>query len=188
MNKKIEEARSQNSHFSENQILDWFTQICLALKHVHDRKIIHRDLKSSNIFLTKENTIKLGDFGIATVLTNTLQKASTIVGSPYYLSPEIIDNKPYNMKTDIWSLGVILYELCSLTQPFNANNLNYLALKIVRGEYTPLGNNVSKDLKFLVGLLLLTDPNKRPNINEILSKIYVIFNEIYIFLRNACND
>lgn len=168
--KKIETARVQSSFFSENQILDWFTQICLALKHVHDRKIIHRDLKSSNIFLTKENRIKLGDFGIATKLASTFEKAKTIIGSPYYLSPEIIDNKPYNMQTDIWSLGVILYELCALTTPFDANNLNYLALKIVRGSYNPLSNNVSKEIKNLVGLLLSTDPNKRPNINDILSK------------------
>lgn len=169
--KRIEAARAQNSFFSENQILDWFTQICLALKHVHDRKIIHRDLKSSNIFLTKENRIKLGDFGIATKLASTFDKAKTIIGSPYYLSPEIIDNKPYNMKTDIWSLGVILYELCALTTPFDANNLNYLALKIVRGSYTPLNNNVSKEIKNLVGLLLSTDANKRPNINDILSNL-----------------
>lgn len=168
ISKKIEAARAKNAFFTENQILDWFTQICLALKHVHDRKIIHRDLKSSNIFLTKDNRIKLGDFGIATTLTSTFEKARTIIGSPYYLSPEIIDNKPYNMKTDMWSLGVILYELCALTTPFNADNLNYLALKIVRGAYNPLGNNVSKDIKSLVGLLLLTDDNKRPNINEVL--------------------
>lgn len=144
------------------------------MKHVHDRKIIHRDLKSTNIFLTKENTIKLGDFGIATVLSNTLEKAKTIIGSPYYLSPEIIDNKPYNMKTDIWSLGIILYELCALTPPFNGNNLSYLALKIVRGTYAPLGGNISKDIKNLVGVLLLSDPNKRPNINEILSNFILI--------------
>jgi len=169
LGKKIEEARVTNVHFNENQILDWFTQICLALKHVHDRKIIHRDLKTTNIFLTKENTIKLGDFGIATVLNNTFANAKTIIGSPYYLSPEIVDNKPYNMKTDIWSLGVILYELCALTPPFNGNNLNYLALKIVRGSYAQLGPYVSKDIKNLVGALLNTETNKRPNINDILS-------------------
>ncbi len=145
------------------------------MKHVHDRKIIHRDLKSTNLFLTKENTIKLGDFGIATVLTSTVEKAKTIIGSPYYLSPEIIDNKPYGMKTDIWSLGVILYELCMLTTPFNGNTLNHLALKIVRGSYTPMAIHVSKDIKTLVGMLLLIDPIKRPNINEILSKIEVFF-------------
>ena len=166
--------------------MDWFTQISLALKHVHDRKIIHRDLKTSNIFLTKENTVKLGDFGIATVLNNTSANAKTVIGSPYYLSPEIIDNKPYNFKTDIWSLGVILYELCALSPPFNGNSLSYLAIKIVRGEFTPLGPHVSKDIKNLVASILNLDPNKRPNINEILSN-FLCKKEIDLSLfRNAC--
>lgn len=91
------------------------------------------------------------------------------------------------MKTDIWSLGVILYELCALTPPFNGNNLNYLALKIVRGAYTPLGPYVSKDIKNLVGLLLILDPNKRPNINEILSKFMRNLSIYMKCLRNASN-
>ncbi len=70
--------------------MDWFTQICLAMKHVHDRKIIHRDIKGQNIFITKNNLVKLGDFGIARILNKTLDKARTVVGTPYYLSPEII--------------------------------------------------------------------------------------------------
>jgi NIMA (never in mitosis gene a)-related kinase len=101
-------------------VLNWFTQICLALKHVHDRKILHRDLKSQNIFLTKKGMIKLGDFGIARVLSDTKSKAKTVVGTPYYLSPEIIKSEPYSFKSDIWSLGVLLYEMCALTPPFNA--------------------------------------------------------------------
>lgn len=102
--KVIKEQKGQ--HLKEDQIIDWFVQICMALKHVHDRKIIHRDLKGQNIFLTKSSLIKLGDFGIARVLNKTFEKAKTIVGTPYYLSPELVENKPYNFKTDIWSLGV----------------------------------------------------------------------------------
>jgi NIMA (never in mitosis gene a)-related kinase len=83
--------------------------MCLAMKHVHDRKIIHRDIKGQNIFLTKNNIIKLGDFGIAKILNKTMEKARTVVGTPYYLSPEIIESKPYSFKSDIWSLGVLLY-------------------------------------------------------------------------------
>ena len=87
------------------------------------------------------------------------------------MSPEIIDNKPYNHKTDIWSLGVILYEMCALTQPFNATSLAHLALNIVRGNYAPLPTIYSKDIKNLVGQLLSRDSGKRPSVNEILSKI-----------------
>jgi NIMA (never in mitosis gene a)-related kinase len=79
-------------YWSEDHVLNWFTQICLALKHVHDRKILHRDLKSQNIFLTDRGMIKLGDFGIARVLSDTRSKAQTVVGTPYYLSPEIIQS------------------------------------------------------------------------------------------------
>jgi NIMA (never in mitosis gene a)-related kinase 1/4/5 len=100
---------------------------------VHDRKIIHRDLKTQNIFLTKDGIIKLGDFGIARVLSHTREKCKTMVGTPYYLSPEIIDSKEYSFKTDLWSLGVILYELCANKPPFNGESLHALALKIVRG-------------------------------------------------------
>jgi len=77
-------------YWSEDHVLNWFTQMCLALKHVHDRKVLHRDLKSQNIFLTKKDMVKLGDFGIAKVLADTRSKAETVVGTPYYLSPEMI--------------------------------------------------------------------------------------------------
>lgn len=156
--------------FHENQILDWFTQICLGLKHVHDRKILHRDLKCQNIFLTKSNIIKLGDFGIARVLNTTRENARTMVGTPYYLSPEIVDNRPYSFKSDIWSLGVILYELCSLRPPFDAPSIPQLALKIVKGAYTPLPDKFSKDLRDLVSAMLTVDPSKRPTVNQILSR------------------
>lgn len=142
--------KNQKQFFDENQILDWFTQICLAMKHVHDRKILHRDIKGQNIFITKNNTLKLGDFGIARVLNKTMDKARTVVGTPYYLSPEIIENKPYSFKSDIWSMGVLLYELCALTPPFTANSLQFLALKIVKGSYAPLPGNYSKELKGII--------------------------------------
>ena len=120
-------------YFSEDTVLNWFTQICLAIKHCHDRKILHRDLKSQNIFMTKKNIIKLGDFGIARVLSNTRSKAKTVVGTPYYLSPEIIESHPYSFKSDVWSLGVLLYEMCALCPPFNASSLHQLAQRIIKG-------------------------------------------------------
>jgi NIMA (never in mitosis gene a)-related kinase len=105
------------------------------VKHIHDRKILHRDIKSQNIFLTKDGRVRLGDFGIAKVLNHTREKLRTIVGTPYYLAPELIENKPYSFSGDMWSLGVVLYELCSLKPPFDADNLPMLALKIVDGNF-----------------------------------------------------
>lgn len=144
--------------------------MCLAIKHVHDRKIIHRDIKGQNIFLTKGNMIKLGDFGIAKILNKTMEKAKTVVGTPYYLSPEIIESKPYSFKSDIWSMGVLLYEMCALQPPFNANSLQFLALKIVKGAYQPIQGNFSKEVKGLVAQMLNTDPNRRPSVSDILRK------------------
>ncbi len=160
--------------FNETTILDWFTQICLSIKHIHDRKILHRDIKSQNIFLTKNGLVKLGDFGIAKCLNKTMDKAKTIVGTPYYLSPEIVQNRPYSFKSDIWSLGVLLYEMCALKMPFDAQNLPLLSLKIIRCSYNPLPPNFSRELRSLVNIMLSVDTNKRFSINEVLSKEIII--------------
>jgi NIMA (never in mitosis gene a)-related kinase len=105
----------------EQQVLDYFVQLCLAMKHVHDRKVLHRDIKSQNIFLTQNRKVlKLGDFGIARVLNSTVELARTACGTPYYMSPEICDNQPYNAKSDVWSMGCLLYEMASLRCPFDA--------------------------------------------------------------------
>lgn len=179
---RIQEQKKQP--FPENQVLDWFTQICLAIKHVHDRKVIHRDLKGQNIFLTKANIIKLGDFGIARVLNNTKDNAKTMIGTPYYLSPEIINGKAYSFKSDIWSLGVVLYEMCALKPPFEAQNLPVLAMKIVKGQFTSIPHQFSRDLKNLVGSLLQIDAGRRPTINEIL-RLPLIQNRIQNFLSKS---
>lgn len=104
--------------------------------------------------MMKNGIIKLGDFGIAKVLNSTAEKAVTIVGTPYYLSPEIIQNSPYSFKSDIWSLGVLLYEMCSLKPPFNGQNIHMLAMQIVRGNFSPIPTHYSSDLKTLVTKLI----------------------------------
>ena len=179
---KINEAHG--NYFPEIQILNWFTQIALALKHCHDRKILHRDLKSQNIFLTAKSYVKLGDFGISKILERTSDKALTIVGTPYYLSPEIIQKKPYSFDADIWSLGVLLYEICCLRPPFDSDSLSGLGLKIISGKYNPLPRQYSRNLRELVREMLSIDPKARPNINQILRKPFV-HNQIKMFLSQA---
>ncbi|XP_034565573.1 serine/threonine-protein kinase Nek1 [Notolabrus celidotus] len=160
--------------FTEEQISNWFVQICLALKHVHDRKILHRDIKSQNIFLTKDGTVQLGDFGIARVLNSTVELARTCIGTPYYLSPEICENKPYNNKSDIWALGCVLYEMCTLKHAFEAGNMKNLVLKIIRGSYPPVSVHYSQELRSLLGQLFKRNPRERPSVSSILDKPFLI--------------
>ena len=96
--------------------------MCLGLKHCHDRKILHRDLKPENIFVTQQDIIKLGDFGVAKVLNTTLSKADTLVGTFAYLSPEVLTESPYDGKSDIWALGIVLYYMAALRLPFVSND------------------------------------------------------------------
>ncbi|NXO59925.1 NEK5 kinase, partial [Aramus guarauna] len=174
--------------FDEDQILSWFVQISLGLKHIHDKKILHRDVKAQNIFLSNNGKVaKLGDFGIARQLNSTMEFAHTCVGTPYYLSPEICENRPYNNKTDIWSLGCVLYELCALKHPviltvlfllfllikFEANSLHQLVLKICRGRFHPVSPNYSYDLRILISQLFKISPRDRPSINSILRKPFL---------------
>ncbi|RLW08217.1 hypothetical protein DV515_00003210 [Chloebia gouldiae] len=160
--------------FDEDQILSWFVQISLGLKHIHDKKILHRDVKAQNVFLSNNGKVaKLGDFGIARQLNSTTEFAHTCVGTPYYLSPEICENRPYNNKTDIWSLGCVLYELCALKHPFQGNSLHELVLKICRGRFQPVSPNYSYDLRILISQLFKISPRDRPSINSILKKPFL---------------
>ncbi|XP_077572547.1 serine/threonine-protein kinase Nek1 isoform X16 [Stigmatopora nigra] len=167
--------------FPEEQILDWFVQICLALKYIHDRKILHRDIKSQNIFLTKDGTVQLGDFGIARVLNSTVELARTCIGTPYYLSPEICENKPYNNKSDIWALGCVLYEMCTLKHAFEAGNMKNLVLKIIRGSYHPVAVHYSSELRSILAQLFKHNPRERPSVSSILDKPF-LFCRIQSFL------
>ena len=181
LSEKIKERKNKNGNFTESEILDYFTQICLAIKHIHEKKIIHRDLKSGNIFLMKNGFVKLGDFGIAKGFQRTIDKAKTMVGTPYYLSPEILEGKPYDSKSDIWSLGVLLYEMMTFKMPFNANSLPMLSVKIMRGNYIPPPVIYTKDLRELVSKCLTLDQKNRPTIKEILGMPF-IKNHIRSFL------
>ena len=118
--------------------------------------------------MTSRGFVKIGDLGIAKVLAQTLQKARTCVGTPYYLSPEIVQSQPYTFSTDVWSMGVMLYEMCALRPPFDAPSLHMLSMKIVRGAYTPVSTNFSAGLRKLITDCLQVVPSRRPTVNAIL--------------------
>jgi len=138
--------------------------------------IIHQNLicpQTQNIFIAQDGTVKLGDFGISKVLQSTMECAKTLVGTPYYLSPELCQEKPYNNKSDVWSIGCILYELATLKHAFEANNMKALVGKILRGTYPPVSPVYSGELRDLIGKMLLKDPRDRPSINSVLKVPFV---------------
>ena len=161
----------RNVLLPEAEIMHIFLQLCLAMKHLHDQHILHRDLKTQNIFLTSHPThpvVKLGDFGISTSLQNTMALARTMCGTPYYFSPELCQNRPYNNKSDVWSVGCVLYELCTLQHAFNGGSMQALLQKIVKGAYRQIPKSVPSYIRNLVADLLQRDPKFRPSINRVL--------------------
>ncbi|XP_037076187.1 serine/threonine-protein kinase Nek1-like [Pollicipes pollicipes] len=165
---RIAGQRATDDHFPEDLILNWFIQITFAVQYLHSKNILHRDLKTQNIFLTSENLVKVGDFGIARTLRSTQELATTAIGTPYYLSPEICQRQPYNHKSDQWAVGCIVYEMCCLTHPFNANSFENLVLKILQARYNPIPSHYSLLLRDLVTVLLRTQPDRRPSAEQVL--------------------
>ncbi|XP_069496122.1 serine/threonine-protein kinase Nek3 isoform X8 [Ambystoma mexicanum] len=138
--------QQKGNRFPEHMILQWFVQLCRGVKHIHDKRVLHRDIKSKNIFLTQHGHVKLGDFGSARLLISAKANACTYVGTPYYVPPEIWENTPYNNKSDIWSLGCVLYELCTLKHPELADFEEQLK-KEAEGDSNNLLGNIQGDLE-----------------------------------------
>ena len=154
----VKRQRELKQYLPESDILSWFVQIALGLQYIHKKNILHRDLKTQNIFVTSKKLVKIGDFGISKWLSHTLDLATTAIGTPHYLSPEICRRQPYSHKSDMWSLGnnircycnvtikshchididiksasgCVLYELCSLQLAFPAPDFVSLVASIVR--------------------------------------------------------
>ncbi|XP_074646197.1 uncharacterized protein LOC141902392 isoform X2 [Tubulanus polymorphus] len=168
----------------ERQVVEWFVQIAMALQYMHERNILHRDLKTQNIFLTKSKIIKVGDLGIARVLEGTNDMATTLIGTPYYMSPELFSNKPYNHKSDVWALGCCVYEMSTLKHAFNAKDMNSLVYKILKGKMPSMPKQYSPELLDLIKAMLNQHPEKRPSVNRILRDNYIKRN-IAIFLEGT---
>lgn len=153
------------------------------MHYMHSNRILHRDLKTQNIFLLGNGRLVLGDLGISKVMDGTMDFAKTCIGTPYYMSPEIFQNKPYNHKSDVWALGCVLYELTTLNHAFDANSLNGLACKIVKGRYPPVDPKYSTHLRDLIAAMLMTNPAQRPDMDDVLRRPF-IRKHIYNFLSD----
>eukprot|EP00199_Chlamydomonas_sp_CCMP681_P000941 CAMPEP_0119104632 /NCGR_PEP_ID=MMETSP1180-20130426/2800_1 /TAXON_ID=3052 ORGANISM="Chlamydomonas cf sp, Strain CCMP681" /NCGR_SAMPLE_ID=MMETSP1180 /ASSEMBLY_ACC=CAM_ASM_000741 /LENGTH=504 /DNA_ID=CAMNT_0007089451 /DNA_START=36 /DNA_END=1546 /DNA_ORIENTATION=+ len=163
--KKHREVTKQR--LPEDLIWKLFIQILMGLNHMHTRKILHRDIKTLNVFLDDDLNVKLGDMGVAKILSTQTNFAKTIVGTPYYLSPELCEDKPYNEKSDVWALGVVLYECCVQRHPFDADNQGALILKILRGKYPPV-QGYSPEVSDIIKRCLTQNANRRPNTYKLL--------------------
>lgn len=165
LNSYIKSRRGKLIH--ESEIKSLFRQIVEGIKYLHNLNIIHRDIKSLNIFLTSKNEIKLGDFGLSKRVSGLSEELNSIIGTPIYFPPEMIVEQKYTMKMDIWALGIVLYELMSLTYPFNDAFIIKLFKKISQNNPPPLPKIYSKILTDLCSNLLNKNPILRPTIMEI---------------------
>ncbi|KAI0368360.1 kinase-like protein [Pilatotrama ljubarskyi] len=185
----IKQAQRHNRPIPEDTIWNYFMQILLALEHCHHpngghgrtssvgtegegkerrAQILHRDLKPDNVFLDESNTVKLGDFGLSKALAYA-SFANTYVGTPYYMSPELMQEKAYDSKSDIWSLGCLIYELCALKPPFHeAKTHAELSILIRNGRIPPLPKGYSPALTSVIKSMLNLNPAMRPSASQLL--------------------
>ena len=173
LSKFLDENKKTKILLKENLVWNLFLKIAIGLASIHNLKILHRDLKTLNIFLTKDLDVKIGDLGVAKMLTHT-KFAKTFIGTPYYLSPELCQDIPYNDKSDVWALGCILYELCTYKHPFNAKNQGALIIKILKDTPSPIHNYYSNELQDLIYSLLEKDEKLRPSCYDILVTPFIL--------------
>ena len=178
LKKAIDAQKTQKTHFDEDMILIWFGQLISGLKYMKKSKILHRDLKPNNVFLTSDNKIKIGDFGLAKMLDTTYEMAQTKAGARIYMAPERHRGERYHHKVDVWALGCIIYELCTLKYTFTN------VPDILVGQYDPIPSGLHPGVSVYVPRLLRVDPNRRPSADQILTMKYIIKN-LQILLQNS---
>ena len=179
--KKITEYKKQNKHFTEEEIWITFIQLLKGLKSLHDLNILHRDIKSANVFLFNDGFVKLGDLNVSKITKKGLGYTQT--GTPYYASPEVWKDKPYDYKSDIWSLGCVIYEMCTLNPPFRAENMENLYKKVIRGFYPEISNKYSNDLSEIIKLMIQIEVGARPSCEELL-KMPIIIKKMELLNKN----
>jgi len=164
---RIQHYQRKGTYMSESFIWSLVTQLAIGLKALHELSIVHRDLKSANVFLTKDGKVKLGDMNVSKISKSCLEHTQT--GTPYYASPEVWKDLPYDNRSDLWSLGCVLYESICLKPPFRADDMQGLFRKVVKGEYLPIPRTFSSDLQQIISSLLMVDPGSRMTCSQILS-------------------
>ena len=140
LQQQLDRRRERQEPMEEADVLDIFVQTLLALEHLHSKQVLHRDLKPGNIFFDRRRMVRLGDFGIARLMGDGL--VQTVIGTPLYLPPEVIQGKPYGVSADVWAMGTVFYEMVALRHPFASDNLAALALAITKVQYEPLSSVV----------------------------------------------
>uniref|UniRef100_A0A8C0UHQ1 Serine/threonine-protein kinase Nek11 n=1 Tax=Cyanistes caeruleus TaxID=156563 RepID=A0A8C0UHQ1_CYACU len=184
---KIQEYKDSGKMFTQSQVIDWFIQLLFGVNYMHERRILHRDLKTKNIFL-KDNLLKIGDFGVSCFLMGSCDLATTFTGTPHYMSPEVLKHQGYNTKSDIWSLGCILYEMCCMNHAFEGQNFLSVVLKIVEGETPSLPDRYPSKLNAVLCSMLNKNPSLRPAAAEILKSPYIDEQLKYKFTNITVKD
>ena len=170
---KIQNMKKNGGFFDEQLIWSYSIQMIEGLKALHDKKIMHRDLKSANIFLVKnKKQCKLGDMNVSKVIKEKVLRTQT--GTPYYASPEVWNDKPYSYKSDLWSIGCVIYELCALRPPFKGKDLDELYINVCKGKVERIKNYYSDSLWKMILMLLQVDVNKRVNCDEFLNHPLIV--------------
>ena len=165
---KIGKMRKEGGMFQENLIWSYSIQMIEGLKALHDKKIMHRDLKSANIFLVKDkHQCKLGDMNVSKVIKE--KELLTQTGTPYYASPEVWRDEPYSYKSDLWSIGCVIYELCALRPPFKGKDLDELFLNVCKGKVERISHVYSDDLWKMILMLLKVDVKDRCDCDQFLN-------------------
>eukprot|EP00760_Papus_ankaliazontas_P000145 PhM_4_TR10024/c4_g1_i8/m.94861/K08857/NEK1_4_5; NIMA (never in mitosis gene a)-related kinase 1/4/5 len=161
-------------HFRQDDALTIFAQLCLAVDHIHSANMMHRDIKTQNIFVMPTGLLKLGDFGFTRQYDVTISgtPGGTFCGTPHYLSPEICTHQPYGKKSDIFAMGVVLYELLALEHPFQGTTVEEIKAATLRGQCRPVidvNPQCSPELARLCHAMLALDPERRPSLQHIFA-------------------